>query len=331
MAKKNSKKAKPDVSKKAAPKPNLTVASPRVVRSSKYESFRLQKHLKSTAPRPEVAGGFRLLFRSIKVLCTDWQLFGSIIVIYLILELILVQGLSLVTSGSTFSSTKNLLSGASNLASTSASLFLLLVGNGTGNSSSSAYQFILLLFISLVLIWAFRQHYLGTATRIRDAFYQGMAPFVPFFLVLLTVGLELVPATIGVILYTAVTSNGIASTGVEHILWAIIMIILIIVSCYFIAGSIFALYIVTLRDMQPVQALKMANKLVRGRRLRIMTKLIFIPIAVFIIMAIVMVPFLLFAVKIAPVAFFIVTALMVAVLHGYLYGLYRELLNEQAE
>jgi hypothetical protein len=328
MAKKNPKNIKVETPKKAQ-KPNLTAPTPRRLRPGAYESFRLQKRLPRSGPK--LAGAFRILFDSVKLLCKNWKLFGGILLIYLLLELILVQGLSLVTSGSSLGQTKHLLSSATNAATTATSLFLLLVGTGTGNSSSTAYQFILLLFISLVLIWSIRQHYLGVAIRIRDGFYKGIAPFVPFFLVLLTIGLELIPAAAGIVLYSAVTSNGIAATAAERILWVCLTLILVLVSCYYISGSIFALYIVTLQDMTPLRALKMASKLVRGRRLRVMQRIIFLPIAVFIIMAILIVPFLLFAVKVAPVAFFVVTAVMVAVLHAYLYGLYRELLNEQTE
>jgi hypothetical protein len=129
-------------------------------------------------------------------------------------------------------------------------------------------------------------------------------------------------------LYSAVSTNGIAGTTIERLLWGVITILLVLVSCYLLASGLFGLYIVTLRDMTPIKALKMASKLVQNRRLLIIRKIIFLPIAVFIIMAILVVPFLLFAVKIAPVIFFIVTAAMVAVVHAYMYGLYRELINE---
>jgi hypothetical protein len=324
MAKKTSKRAKVKPIKQEEQSLNNT--GPRVVRPGKYNSFRLQKKLKTY--RPPLAGSFRILFRSIKLLFSDWKLFGGIIVIYLLLELMLVQGLSLITSGGTLSNTKSLIQGASNLASTSASLFLLLVGNGTGNSSSSAYQFILLLLVSLVLIWALRQKYLGAHVRIRDAFYQGVEPLVRFFLVLLTIGIELVPGVIGIILYTAVANNGIAATFVERMLWVLLVGMLVLWSCYYVTATIFALYIITLNGMTPVRALRMASRLVKGRRIIVMTKVLFVPIAIFFIMGILIVPFLLFAVKIAPGAFFVVTALMVALLHAYLYSLYRELLNE---
>ena len=327
MAKKNSKPKKTAKSKPPRSKTELELAAaePRRIQPGVYRPFQLQKRLKSY--RTPIAGPFRLLFRAIKLLVTEWRLFGGIILIYLLLEVLLVQGLSLITSGSSLDTTKNLIQGTANAASTSASLFLLLIGNGTGNSSSSAYQFMLILLISLVLIWAIRQRYLGAKVRIRDAFYQGIAPFVQFFLVLLTIGLELIPGVIGIILYTAVANNGIAASFVERMLWVVLVSMLVLVSCYYIAGTVFALYIVTLNDMTPVRALKMANQLVVGRRIALMTRIVFLPIAVFVIMALMVVPFLLFAVKIAPVAFFIIAALMVAVLHAYLFGLYRELIN----
>jgi hypothetical protein len=327
MAKKNStKNTTPKTSKKPDVKQEALPSGMRRIRPGKYNSFHLQKHVKRF--RSPVAGAPTIMYRAIKLLLTNWKLFGGIMSIYLILELILVQGLSLITSGGTLGQTKQLLDGVTNIASTSASLFLLLVGNGTGNSSSSAYQFFLLLMISLVLIWALRQRYLDGFARIRDAFYKGPAQFVPFFLVLLSIGLQIIPGVFGVILYTAVSSNGIAASMPEKVLWAVLVGVLIVLSCYYISGSIFALYIVTLNDMTPIRALRMAGQLVRNRRLAIMRKVIFLPVAIFIIMAILIVPFLLFAVRVAPVAFFIVTAMMVALLHAYLYGLYKELLRE---
>ena len=324
MAKKTAKRTKAKPPKQE--QQYLTSIRPRVLRPGKYRSFHLQKKLR--IDRPAMAGSFRILFRSIKLLCSDWKLFGGIMVIYLILEVMLVQGLSLLTSGSSLSGAKDLIQGVSNLASTSASLFLLLIGNGASNSSSSTYQFILLILVSLVLIWGIRQKYLGLPTRIRDAFYEGVAPLVKFFLVLLTIGLEMVPGVAGIILYTAVSTNGIAASFVERMLWVVLVAVMVLISCYYITATIFALYIITLEGINPVRAIRMASRLVKGRRIIVMAKVFFLPVAIFILMAILIVPFLLFAVKAAPVAFFIVTALMVPILHAYLYSLYRELLNE---
>jgi hypothetical protein len=301
---------------------------PRRLRPRRYDSFRLQKRIPS--PFPPVAGSFTLLFRAIGFLCSQIKLFGGILFVYIILEIVLVQGLSLIASGGTLASTRQLLSGAANIASTSTSLFLLLIGNGTGNTSSSAYQFVLLLIISLVLIWAVRQSYAGIKIRIRDGFYNGIAPLVPFVLVLMVIGLELAPSAVGVILYTAVNVNGIASSGLERFLWGIVASIFICVTIYMLLSSIFALYIVTLQGMTPVVALRKAGDLVKNRRLMLLRKVLFLPCAIIIIMAVLIVPFLLAnaTVSIAPTILFVVTAAMIALLHTYMYMLYRELLNE---
>lgn len=326
MAKKKPSKKPADVNQSRGTTKTLTADEPRRVRPGSYTSFRLEKRLKTY--KAPVRGSFRILFGAIKLLVKNWKLFGGILLIYLVLELVFVQGLSLITSGNSLQTTKHILNGASSLSSTTGSLFLLLIGNGTGNTSSSAYQFILLILVSLVLIWAIRQHFLGAEVRIRDAFYKGMAPLVPFFLVFLTIGVECIPGTVGVILYSAVATNGIAPTFIEKVLWGGITSILLIVSAYYVSATIFALYIVTLNDMTPVKAIRLASRLVRGRRLIVMTKVLFMPLAIFAILAIFMVPFLLFAVKIAPTAFFVITSATLAILHAYMYGLYRELLNE---
>jgi hypothetical protein len=265
------------------------------------------------------------------MLVEQWRLFGGILLVYVVLNLILVQGLSLLNSGVSLGTTKHLLSGITNATATAGSLFLLLVGNSTGNNSmgsTNAYQFVLLLFVSLALIWAIRQYYAGVTVRIRDGFYRGMAPLTQFVLVLLCIGLELAPAATGILLYSAVSSNGIAAGAAEKLLWSIMTAVLVLASCYMLAGSLFALYIITLPEMTPFRALTSANQLVKNRRWLIIRKIVFLPVAIFILMALLVAPFLLFAVKAAPAVFFVVSAMMVAVMHSYMYGLYRELLNE---
>ena len=116
--------------------------------------------------------------------------------IYGLLNLVLVQGLA---GGTDVSSLKNALNqaftgGLGSLAS-AFSVFVVLVGSaGNGSSQTAgAYQLILGIMTSLAVIWALRQVLAGRQIRIRDAYYRGMYPLVPFMLVLLVVGLQLLP------------------------------------------------------------------------------------------------------------------------------------------
>src|SRR5690606_30124855 len=100
------------------------------------------------------------------------------------------------------------------------SLFSALI-SGAGTASGEAagvYQTVLFVVMSLVIIWALRQTFDGKShPTLRQAFYSGPGQLVPYILVLLVIVLQLLPALIGVTIYSLVVSNGIAVGAVEQI------------------------------------------------------------------------------------------------------------------
>lgn len=267
---------------------------------------------------------FVVLWRSLEVLKRHWKLFLGIVLIYGILNLVLVRGLS---GGTDLSTVKSALRGTGSL-TTGASLFLYLLG-GSGNTSSAgagSYQMILVIIISLALVWSLRQVYAESQVRIRDAFYKGMYPLVPVILILLVIGLQLLPLIVGATVYSIVMSNGIAVGSLEHILWFLLLIFTSLLSLYMLCSSTFALYIATLPDMTPMKALKSARELVKHRRFLVARKILFLPLAMLIMAAIVMIPLILVVTPFASWAFFILSMIGLAVAQSYMYALYRELL-----
>src|SRR5690606_28518012 len=117
-------------------------------------------------------------------------------------------------------------------------------------------QMLLLLIASLAIIWALRKTHGDVKVRARDAFYQGMYPLIPFILVLLVIGLQLLPLLLGSSLYSLVTTNGIAVHAIEQTAWLLLFGGLSLLSLYMLSSSLFALYIVTLPNMTPMKALR---------------------------------------------------------------------------
>jgi hypothetical protein len=265
---------------------------------------------------------------------TLWQyrgLFIGITVVYGLLNLILVHGFANGTDvGSLKTQLSKIFSGNYGSLVSSLTIFVVLIGSaGNGSSSTAgAYQALLVIVASLAIIWALRQVLTGTRPRIRDAYYRGMSPLVPFILVLLVIGLQLLPLLVGSTLYSLVISNGIAVHFVEKLFWAVLFVGLALLSLYMISSSIFALYIVTLPDMTPLKALRSARQLVRYRRWTVLRKLLFLPILLVVAAAIVMLPIIVWLTPLAPWVFFGLTMLAIAAVHTYTYTLYRELLNE---
>ncbi len=255
--------------------------------------------------------------------------FGGITLIYGLLNILLVRGLSgsanLVALKSTLDS---VFSGAGGkLASSAMSFGYLLLNSGSSNTASSGiYQSILLVVCSLAFIWALRQVLAGHGIRIRDSFYQGMYPLLPFLLVFLLIGVQLLPVGIGGALYSTVVSGGIAVDAWEKAVVFALFLGVALWSLRMITATIFALYIVTLADMTPLRAYRSARQLVYGRRLAIWRKLIFLPVALLILAALFEVPLIMFLTPLAVWMLFIISMLTLPIVHSYLYGLYREML-----
>src|SRR5665213_851515 len=222
-AKARAKRATSPGVKKRAPARKVTAqqiatvpSGPRRIRLGEYRSLRLQKRIKHPVSLPNV---WQLTQAAALVLWRHKRLFIGITLVYGLLNLVLVQGLS---SGTDVSSLKSELSqvfhGHFGSLASGLSIFVVLVGSaGNGSSQTAgAYQLSLVLIASLAVIWALRQVLAGASLRIRDAYYRGMYPLIPFILVLVVIGLQLIPLLIGSTLYSVVTTNGIAVYFVEN-------------------------------------------------------------------------------------------------------------------
>lgn len=296
----------------------------------KPQTWRRQKPALQYARLPKAQLIFMKSFYQIK---HDWVLFGGIVLIYGILNLILVRGLSGSSDLSQIKSTldQGLHGFGGKLASTAASFSYLVASSGSSNAADSGtYQTILLVVCSLAFIWTLRQATAGNIQpnklRIRDSFYQGMYPLIPFLLIVLLLLVQLLPLAITGGLYSLVNTDGIAINWLEKLPFLILFIAGGLWTLRMLTASIFALYIVTLPNMTPMRAYRSARDLVRGRRLYLWRKLIFLPVALLLIAVIIMFPLILWLTPLAEWAFFVLSMLALPFIHGYLYNLYREMI-----
>ncbi|HET9097994.1 MAG TPA: hypothetical protein VFN51_00055 [Candidatus Saccharimonadales bacterium] len=263
------------------------------------------------------------------VLWTHKKILAGLAAIYGLLNLVLVQGLSTSTDITTLKKEfDHVFTGNAGALVSGLSIFAVLVSS-SGNSSSQtagAYQTILTIITSLAVIWALRQLMMGKQISVKDTFYKGMSPFIPFILVLLVIILQLLPLIIGTSLYALVSSNGIAVGIVEKLAFGIVSLTLASWSVYMLSSSIFAVYIVTLPNMTPKSALKSAKDLVKNRRWSVIRKILALPVILLVVSAIIMIPIILLLTSLAQWFFFILTMFGLIVLHTYIYTLYRDLL-----
>lgn len=296
---------------------------PRKVRKSSYRSFKLQKKLPQSA-KP-LATGPQLLKQAVALLAKHWRIFGLLALVYAVISLVVVQNISSSDDISTLqTSLQELFKGQWSQVFTSSALVILL---GSGSSTQmSAYHFVWVILGSLALIWTLREVYAGRKVRVRDAFYVGVYPFTVFTLVLVVIGLDCLPAIVGANGYNTLISNGIAASGIEQVLWAVVGILLGLLSVYLVGMHLMALYIACLPQMTPIKALRSSHELTKGRIGLIVRRVFFLLLVMLILAAILLVPLVLYVPVGAITMFFICGVLSLVLFHAYLYCLYRALL-----
>lgn len=294
---------------------------------AKYKSFRLQK--KIPHPAGPLPSSWRLLGKTRRLLWANKKPLLFVFVVYTILSLVLVRNFS---SPIDVSDVKNSLKSAFGQqvdgTATITTLLGLLLGSSTNSptQSSGTYQTLLLIIVSLVLIWIFRQYAAGNKPTARMAFYRGMYPLIPFLLVVVVMVVQLLPAVAGGTIYGIVTDSQLAVSGLEQGLWLVFYGLLVTLSAYMLCSSVFALYIVTLPEMTPLAALRTARQLVLSRRLNVARKIAVFPLMLLLVLIIVVVPALYFFSAVAPWLYFGLTLLSIVFLHAYMFIVYRELL-----
>lgn len=283
----------------------------------------VKKEAKTFAPLPS---GPSLLRQVFAILRQNWKLLGGIMGIYLILNIVLASGLTNINAA--FADIKNNFGSAHSLADGLLSLINLTSSSGAASSGSSgAGQSVLLIIFSLVIIWALRQVQAGEKATVKQAFYNSTSPLIPFLLVVLVIILQLLPVTLITRLVAIVLSTLISDSGTVITLTLLIMLPLAAWSFYMISSSFFALYIVTLPDMQPRQALRSAKKLVAFRRWQVLRKFLFLMIFVAAVFTAVMIPLIIYINVLVVPVFFLLSTSLILLVHTYCYSLYRDLLS----
>lgn len=282
------------------------------------------------APSVKLPNAFVVFWQSVHLLAKYWRVFGGILLVYLVLSFILVKGLSI---SKDLTSTKDIFdqifTGPGGEIKSSFAVLGLLISsaNATATEVASMAQTILTVMISLVIIWTLRRAYDGKKVRVKKAFYNAMSPLVPFLILLCIIGLQLLPFGLAGILYSAATSGGIIVTAWEHLLWGSVLFAGIMFGLYFISSSIFALYAVTLPNMEPRQALRSVRSIVRKRRLKVFVRLAALPLMLLVVVAVIMLPIIWLIPWMAESVFFVLTIVGLAVTHAYIYVLYRKLIG----
>lgn len=289
-------------------------------KKKKYRSFRLQKRIK---PEPKPVPAFKnILGGSFKVFWQYRRIFFSLIGIHLVLYFMFVQSGANFNISQAQQSVESALGTANSLPG-NLSLLGLVIGGQQGNSATA--KLILLLFMSLAYIWALRRIYAGVAFKVRDALYQALAPAVPMVVLLVIMTLQALPFTIASYLYVVGRSSSLFVSGFEDLSFFLIAFVAGLLSLYWMTPTIIALYGVTLPNMYPLTTLRLSKKVVKFRRFIVFRRLVTFPIIAGLLYGAI----LLLCIRVAPAysSFLaeVLPILLLPILHGYYFRLYRSL------
>jgi hypothetical protein len=312
MAKRESASRK----KSASSKTTAKISTGARVRDATKSQDRI-KNEKKVRSRQPVIGSFKLTGQSLSFIKNYWKPLGGIVLVYSLLNLFLASGLINNASSVVADVSSNKLSDAMT------SFSSILAG---GTNQMPTMQTVLFVVESLVIIWALRHLFSGEGIGIKQAYYHSSAPLIPFVIILFVILLQLLPITLSSAVFAIVLSSITGNTIIEAVI-TFLFVASAFWSIYMLCSSVFALYIVTLPNMQPRTALRSAKNLVHFRRWQVVRRILFLPIFIVIVMAVILVPFILYAKFLVTPSFFILSMLSILYAHTYLYSLYKGLLE----
>lgn len=213
----------------------------------------------------------------------------------------------------------------------------------TGNSSISdvqrVYAAILLLLVWLSTVWLLREFQAGRRPNMRDGLYNSSAPIVSTALVSLWIIVQLIPIAVVAVIYSSLVSYGMLDNGFAVFLASMVAVVAVSMSAYWMTSTFMALVIVTIPGMYPMRAMRLASDLVLGRRLRILLRLLWLVVLIFVTWLLIMVPMVLIeswltsmidwfaVVPILPIFAGLLSGATVVWSSAYVYLLYRKVIE----
>ncbi len=319
--------------KKRAKQSKPIVKTPKISDSTKKlrkqpTSKKLKKTIASGALNTKLPSISAIARKAVRLLLANRGAVSWFVVVYGVLSLVFVSG---VAAPLNFATTREQLAGATESAS-ALTTNITLLGNVMQSSFratgevSSMYQTLFLLASILAFIWLFRQQQAGQRPTIKEAFYKGMYPIVPFIAIIFLLGVYSVPSVLGGTIYASVAEGGLAVSTIEQFLWLGLYLGSIVLSFYLVATGYVALFVVTLPDVTPTVAVRESKKLVENRRFAVMGRVLALMLIIGLVYVMTILPAIYVSALFAQVLYMILTILVIPFAVAYLFVLYRELL-----
>ena len=186
-----------------------------------------------------------------------------------------------------------------------------------------------LVMVWLTTIFFLRNSMAGEKVSFFDGIYKAMAPLNSTLVVLVVAIIECLPIAILVIAYSAAVETHFLETFGYAVAFVIFALLMVGATGFLLTSTLVALAAVSAPGLYPLAAMRMATELTRGRRMRMMGRLMALVVMVAAFGAVILLPLYNFApawvVSGGTMAVGIVVTIFSA---AYLYVNYRELIDE---
>ena len=266
------------------------------LRRRPHRSFRVTKR-RDYRRSLKLPGYFTLTNQAWQLMRQHWRIFVGLAAIYAVLG-VLLSGLM---SQDTYQQLKDTINeanqeGALGAVMPTLALFAGVVTNQLGGSTggvASSQQLVgalIGLYIWLTTIWLIRGVATGKRPKIRDGLYNAGAPVIALSVLVFIALIQLLPAAIAAVIYGAADTSGMLQQTVVLMLAAGATILIVTLSIYWLTSTLFAMVIVTLPGMYPLEAARLASDVVLGRRIRILLRLMWLLVVLAVVWAAVLIP-----------------------------------------
>ncbi|MBR0480476.1 hypothetical protein IJJ46_01490 [Candidatus Saccharibacteria bacterium] len=318
----------------------------RARRITLHKSFKRSYHEEYDRPL-ELPGLLSHAVTCFKLIFKNWKIFVPMIFWIALFNVILVG----LMNEDTYKSFQDALDEQSlelagakigNVAKASLLLISTVTTGGLTNGMSEVQQiFAIILFAItwLTAIYLVRHLVAKHHVKLRDGFYNAMAPLISTLLIIVVVFLELIPIFTVIITYSAAVATEFLNTPFYALVYFIFATLMVLLSVYLLSSSLIGLVAVTAPGVYPMVALRTASNLVYGRRIKLIIRLIFLLLTLAVVWIIVGLPLILLDMWLKScfdwltgfpfisIVLLTMTVFTVIYVATYLYLFYRRMLN----
>ena len=298
-----------------------------------HKSFRKTKLPKT---RPPLVGVWPNTVASAKTIWQERRIFAVLAVVYMVATYLFVGGIAQADFVELKQATLEVFGGSVGSLSTVASLLTSTMTGVFGGEITELQQFLSLLaamLFWLAIIWTLRMRFAKQTIAARGALYSSAAPLVSYGVVGFFIMLQLSPGALGLFIFNVAQGGGYLQGGVEVMTFAVLALLLGALSVYWLAGSLVALVVVTLPQMYPWRAMRIASELAIYRRVRLLAHTCALALTLLLLWIVTLLPILLIDswlkfdwLPLVPVVVQLLGALTIIYMATYVYRLYRSML-----